>query len=100
MCRAPGRNGSICASISDGDDITGFCNCDGFHERVALEWLFYTIATKILHLPFWHIFVIDLEEVSKTCHRLVLFLATSLHTTMFLCGALVMWSEIKQWRGL
>jgi len=102
MCRAlhSSRESITCSAMSEGDAVPdGFCMCDDPFGRVAVEIMFYTIAMKVLYLPFWYSFVVDLEAISKKCHMVMLCLAIFLYSMLFLCGGMVIMTFVNQWKG-
>lgn len=74
------------------DGTGGFCRCHNWGSLVFFDTVIYTILFKLLYMPFWYLFVIDLEKYcGKIMDRFVTLSVTPLYSIIFTTTIIILW---------
>jgi len=80
MCAPRGQK----TCISDRRGASGMCKCQP--NSLVFEVVLYTVLFKLLYMPYWYLFVFDLQEFGSWCAWIVARSAMALYLMLFLAG--------------
>lgn len=87
------RGGEAC--ISDGHQPSGLCPCDPAVGARIYEVLLYTVAFKLLHYPYWLLYVRDLSSWHWCLRRMAYASSIVIYVFLFTMSFHVLWSYLE-----
>lgn len=96
LCAA---EGATCEYKQDG--LKGFCRCNSWIRLVVWDTIMYTFFFKLLYMPFWYLFVTDLEiYLGRAGNFLVALTVAPLYIIILMLSVVILWTYMETAGGV
>merc|ERR1712080_432962 len=78
----------------------GFCRCNSLGGLMVFDTILYTVLFKLLYMPFWYLFVADMQQLLGRVPDLCMKLSVvPLYSIVLLTGVAILWNYMDSADG-